>query len=220
MHPKNAIIYKEGIIMYCQNCGSQLSDNSNFCPNCGSKKDKGSIPTEQNQYDTQQHEQPQYQPPQYQQYEQPYKKPRKKRKGCLITLLIGLGIIVLLLVIAALNGGEIGFSTANVAEAYMASQINEATAEPVVKTDTFSTNDSVVYATAKIKNVPSDTKVTAIWHYIPTGESLPSENYITVNKDMWVQFSLENPNGFVPGDYKVEIVLNDEVVKTLNFTVK
>lgn len=184
--------------MFCAKCGAQLPDTSLFCSNCGSKLGDNFV--------------------QPQQYNGVQAKPRKK-KGCLISILIAVGVLIIMFVIAALNGGEVNFSSANVAEAYMASQINESTSEPVVKTESFSQSDTIIYATARIKNVPSDTKVSAIWYYIPTGDSLRSENDIVADSDMWVQFSLANEKGFIPGEYKVEILLNDKAAETLNYIV-
>lgn len=172
-----------------------------------------------------QYRQPQYQPPQYQ--PQPPQgafvsaPPKKKKRGCLIAVIAVLLIFGVLIVAAALNGGEISFSTANVAEACMASQIDMNTFEPVTKTDVFAQTDSVIYVTAIVKNAPDKTKVSAIWYYISTGDSMRSENDIyTKDANTRIQFSLTNSNGFISGDYKVEILLNDQVKETVNFQVK
>ena len=34
-------IYGEKNLVYCSNCGSQISDDAYFCPKCGTKTEKG-----------------------------------------------------------------------------------------------------------------------------------------------------------------------------------
>ena len=190
--------------MFCSKCGAENADTAKFCKSCGAP-----IVFQQPQY-----QQPQYQPPL--QNEKPKK---KKKKGCLITFLIALGILVVLFVAAALNGGEISVSTANIKDAVMASQIDPNTKEAVVATDVFPQASPVIYVTAYIANVPGDTKVSAIWTYVPSGETLEGDPVI-VNQDAQIQFNVEMPNGFMPGEYKVDLLLDDEIKETLNFTVE
>ncbi|NTV89918.1 MAG: zinc ribbon domain-containing protein [Clostridiales bacterium] len=158
-----------------------------------------------------------------QQYQQPVKK--KRKKGCLITVIIVALVIIGLIVAAVLNGGEIGFSTANISEAYMASMINPETSEPLLKTSSFpQAATTEIFATALVKNVPGDTVISAIWYYLPSdgseAQSMRSENDVTADSDMWVNFSLYKPDGFVAGNYKVEILIDEKVSKTLEFKVE
>lgn len=203
--------------MFCQKCGAQTDVGLNFCRSCGAPI---SVPqTEQANYQKPQEKQQNYQQPQYDQ--SVYQKPKKKKKGCLISVIIVACLFLILIVATLLNGGEISFSTANVSEAYMASMIDPETSEPLVTTDVFpQTTTTEIYATVLIKNVPGDTRVSAIWHHIPTGSSLPSENDIIASTDMWINFSLTSPSGFATGEYKVEILLDDEIEETLYFTVE
>lgn len=148
---------------------------------------------------------------------------KKKKNGCLIAFLISLGVVAILIisliVLVAKNGGNIHFSTANISESYMASQIDSKTFEPTVKQSEFSKNISAIYATAKIKNVPSDTTVYSIWTYIPTGETIRCDHDLNVSNDCWVKFDLTG-TPYPTGDYKVDIYLNDKLEKTMDFTVK
>lgn len=201
--------------MFCQKCGAQIDAGTSFCRSCGA-------PISASQAENalyQQPQQPQYQQPSYGQPE--YQKPKKKKKGCLISIIVVAALLVILIIAAVLNGGELSFSTANVSEAYMASSIDEETSEPLVKTDVFPQSTTTeIFATVLIKNVPDDTKVSAIWYHIPTDSSLPSENDIMADTDMWINFSLTSSGGFATGEYKIEILLNDEVEETLYFTVE
>ena len=206
--------------MFCQNCGTQAEEGTLFCKNCGASLGTPAQqqPPQQNYYAPQQP----YTQPQYGQGVPSAQVPvKKKKKGGLIALIIVLALVAVLIVAAILNGGEISFSTANVSEAYMAASVDPYTSEPIDITDVFYQSETTeVYAAALIRNVPDDTKISAIWYYIPTGESVASENDIYTDEDMWVNFSLYLPSGFALGDYKVEIYINDKLKETLNFTVE
>jgi len=206
--------------MFCQNCGAQAEEGTSFCSNCGAAlgTQAQSQPPQQEEFAPQQA----YTQPQYDQQAAPQaEQPVKKKKGCLIAVIIVLALLAVLIVAAVLNGGEISFSTANVSEAYMASSVDPNTSEPLKTTDVFYQNETMeVYAAALIRNVPGDTKVSAIWYHIPTGSSIASENDIHTDQDMWVNFSLYMPEGFTLGDYKVEIYIDDKLKDTLYFTVK
>jgi hypothetical protein len=227
--------YEEDAKMICQKCGVQNGQEASFCIGCGAPL--AAPGTEQGAYQQPQYRQPQYQQPQYQQpqyqqpqyqrpqYQQPpyqpeYQRPKKKKKGCLISVVIVAALAVILIAAVALNGGEISFSTANVSEAAMASEIDPVSSAPLVKTDVFpQSTTTAIYAAALMKNVPDDTKLSAIWYHIPTGSSLASDE-ITISEDLWVNFSLANPDGFDTGEYKVEILVNGKVDETLYFKVE
>jgi len=199
--------------MFCSNCGTKIESGAKFCSSCGTAVVKSSIglanqpvsPLSQQPLKANQH-----------QYSF-----LKKRKGCLIAVGVVALLFVILIILAVMNGGEISFSTANISKAYMASEINSQTSEPLTKTDVFPKRTTTrIYATAHAKNIPGKTKFSAVWYHIPSGSSLKSENDIIADKDMWLNFSLTNPQGFVVGNYKVEILINDKVKKTLNFKVE
>ncbi|MBN1472164.1 MAG: zinc-ribbon domain-containing protein [Syntrophaceae bacterium] len=199
--------------MFCSNCGQKIESGAKFCSSCGTAVTKPatepanqpvSPPSQTHVIDNQQ------------QYSF-----LKKRKGCLISLGVVAFLFLALIILAILNGGEISFSTANISEAYMASKINPKTSEPLIKTDVFPKRTTTrIYATALVKNIPGKTKFSAIWYHLPSGSSIRSENDIITDKDMWLNFSLTNPRGFVAGDYKVEILINDKVKQTLIFKVE
>jgi hypothetical protein len=91
-------------------------------------------------------------------------------------------------------------------------------AEPLVKTEVFRKRSTIkIYAVALVKNVPADTRLSAVWYPIPTGASRRIENDIVTDKDMWVNFNLTNPRGFVAGEYKADMMINGKVEKTLHF---
>lgn len=226
--------------MFCPRCGTQNADGTRFCVSCGApltaqpqdagqyrpasqpgppaygQPQNGPYPSGQSPSGPYSYGQPSYgQPP----YGQPPVK-KKKKKGCLIAVLIVAVLLIGLIVAAILNGGEVSFSTANVSEAYMTTGVDPVSGEPLDHTDTFSEWASGIYAAAYIKNAPDDTEVTAIWYHIPTNSSLASEDVLSVSGNTWVSFSLTNPNGFTPGQYKIEILIDDKVAETLEFQVE
>lgn len=199
--------------MFCSQCGKKAEDGAKFCAGCGAAIAGQSFGAGSQQP----HPRPQ------QQIRDNFSKfaHLTKRKGCLVAAGIVAFLFLLLIILAVLNGGEISFSTARISEAYMASKIDPVTSEPLIKKDIFPKRSTTrIYATALAKNIPSDTKFSAIWYHIPSGSNIRSENDVIANKDMWLNFSLTNPRGFVAGEYKVEILINDKVKKTLNFKVE
>ncbi len=205
--------------MFCHNCGAPAEEGTLFCKNCGASLGTPAQPQPpQQNYSA---PQPAYIPPQYNQAAPPAQSPAKKKKGGLIALIIVLALVAILIVAAIINGGEISFSTANISEAYMAASVDPSTSEPLEITDVFYQQETTeVYAVALVRNVPSDTKISAIWYHIPSGSSVASENDIYTDQDMWVNFSLYMPDGFTLGEYKVEIYIDDKLKETLYFTVE
>lgn len=199
--------------MFCSNCGTKVEAGAKFCSACGASLARPSTGFEK------QTASPPLQQPAFPGQQQASF--LKKRKGCLIAVGVVALLFLALMVLAILNGGEISFSTARISEAYMASKINQETSEPLIKTNVFPKRTTTrIYATALAKNIPGKTKFSAIWYHLPSGSSMKSENDLVIDKDMWLNFSLTNPRGFVVGDYKVELLINDKMKKTLNFKVE
>jgi len=199
--------------MFCSNCGRKAEDGAKFCAGCGAPIGSQTAGAGSGQT-----------PPKPQQ-PAPDRSSRfahlTKRKGCLIAIGVVAFLFLTLMVLAILNGGEISFSTANISEACMASRINPTTSEPLIKKDIFPKRSTTkIYAVALAKNIPGKTKFSAVWYHIPSGSSMKSENDLIIDKDMWLNFSLANPRGFVAGEYKVELLINDKVKKTLYFSVE
>lgn len=199
--------------MFCSNCGTKIESGAKFCSSCGTAVAKPSIGPA-NQTVSPLSQQP------VTANQQPYSF-LKRPKGCLIAVGVVAFLFLIVIILAVMNGGEISFSTANISEAYMASKINPRTSEPLIKTNVFPRRKTTtIYVTALAKNIPGKTKFSAVWYHIPSGSSLKSENDLIIDKDMWLNFSLTNPRGFVVGDYKVEILINDKVKETLHFKIE
>jgi len=209
----NAPAPAESNYIFCSNCGTKLDSQAAFCKSCGQSLSSGKHTTASAPAPAS----PTTAIPE-----------KKKSKGCLIALIVGilgvLGVIAIIFVafvaMALVKDEDISYSSANVSEACMASQIDPDTFEPLDDVSNFSQEDTILYATAYIKNAPEGTSASSIWYYLPTGESMASENDVTIDTDGWIEFELSSDTGFSAGDYKVEILLNDEVAETLTFSIE
>jgi hypothetical protein len=184
--------------MFCNKCGAENPENIEFCSSCGTF-----ILTENVHESTP---------------DTAYIH-KHKRKG-LWTVILSLAVLLAaFVVIAVLNGGEFSFTTARFTDTVMASQIDLQSLEPITATDVFPKTADVIYVTTFVKNVPPGTKVSAVWVYIPTGETLEGDPEI-LNGDAQIQFNVTMTNDFTTGEYKVELFINNKVKKTLYFKVE
>ncbi len=193
--------------MYCQKCGAENGTGAKFCKGCGTELSENLS-----------------QPSSCEAHEDfsksnPRKAGKSRKKGCLIVAGAVVLVLVVLVMIALLNGGEASFTTANIQNAVVAKEIDPQTKEATIEQDVFPQDTSVIYVTFYVKNAPSDTKVSAIWVYLPTEESLAGEP-VYLEKDAQVQFNVEMPNGFFPGEYQVDLFVDDKLEESLSFLVE
>ena len=125
-------------------------------------------------------------------------------------------IPLLALALTALACGG-SFSTANIPDAWMS------TDEAGDNRTTVFTQDAVFFAQVQLKNAPDDTTVKAVWTAVSVEGVDPNfvinETEFTSSDDL-IHFSLSNDQLWPPGQYKVEIFLNDSLDKTLTFSVQ
>ncbi len=220
--------------MFCFKCGNELPDNSKFCKSCGAQQNVAPTQGEQQQ-PSQQPQQEQYTASatsntqsQQQPYQVPYNnqqdevpKKKKKGKGCLTTILVIASILIVLVIVAALNGGEIDFTTAGITNVQTATQIDQATSKPIGVTNTFATSAPVIYATASVKNSPMDTVIKSEWWYPDSNILIDQAEIKTTMPNQNFYFSLSRPNnGFPPGNYEVKLFIDGKEDKIVKFTVK
>lgn len=127
-----------------------------------------------------------------------------------------ISFVAALLVLTALACG-FNVSTANIQEANMAR--DAAGSQP---TTTFE-QDETFYAVVELANAPDDTRIKAVWTMIEGDGEEP-------NQQLWedevsgsnadINFSLSNDQLWPVGQYKVEVYLNDELDRTLEFEVE
>jgi hypothetical protein len=95
---------------------------------------------------------------------------------------------------------------------------------PVDPTNVFSASD-VIHAVVHLNHAPANTKVTATWYVVDVGSAADPNSQIdstdiTTDGSRNVDFSLSPQPKWPVGSYKVEIGLNGQLVKTLEYSVK
>lgn len=126
-------------------------------------------------------------------------------------------ILVLMLAVAGLACG-FSVSTANISDAFMS--LDDAGAQ---RTTTYAQTDTTFYAQVILENAPDDTVVKAVWTAVSAQDTEPNllidETSLTSGSAP-LTFSLSNDGLWPIGGYKVDIYLNDELNRTLAFTVQ
>jgi hypothetical protein len=128
-----------------------------------------------------------------------------------------LALFVGLLVLAALACGG-SFSTANITSARMTSD-----SEGTQETSVFTPSETF-YCIVEVANAPEDTALRVVWTAVDVeGEEPNLELNVTdatVGEDEVFTFHLTNDSLWPAGQYKVDIYLNDELDRTLEFQVQ
>lgn len=122
----------------------------------------------------------------------------------------------LLIWLVGCGGGEISFSTANIADARLTKD-----REGTQTTTTF-TPDSIFYLQVNLANAPDDTKVKAAWTAVAVSDVEPNTALDDVELTQGsglLTFDLTNNQPWPVGDYKVDVYLNDTLDRTLTFRV-
>lgn len=216
----------ESLPKFCASCGAPVTTPGHFCASCGA-------PLQSAQEDGTHVTPPGTQAPPVSGYGAPAysstytnaaaqssMKP-KKGKSWLIALLIVLLLAAGLIALLALNGGEVSFSTANLSEFAMAAEVDPALLSPAIKTDVFSTDAPIVYATMLVKNAPEGTVVSADWVYEEEDYTIGTAEVSTTETSQYIAFNLTMPDtGFPEGRYRVDISLDGKFQRSLTFQVK
>lgn len=108
-------------------------------------------------------------------------------------------------------------STANIKDAYMARD-----GDGNEKTTTFA-QDEKFYCIVELANAPDDTVVKAVWYAVEaegTEPNLKIDEASLTTGDGTLTFDLTNDMLWPLGKYKVELYINDELAKTVEFEVR
>jgi hypothetical protein len=135
--------------------------------------------------------------------------------------------LVLLIALFAIPALACQFSasTARITEAVMATAVEGDNFDPVGVTDTYPADQPEFHAVVSVANAPGDTLVKAVWIAVDVGSAAEpgttiDETQVSVEGSRNVHFSLTpNAGGWPPGKYKVDIYLNDQLDRSLTFTV-
>ena len=112
---------------------------------------------------------------------------------------------------------EFNASTANISDAWMSTDENGA--ERV----TAFAQDAIFYVQVDLQNAPDDTKLKAAWTAVEAQDTEPNflineTEFVTASGQ--VHFTLSNDNLWPTGKYKVDIYMNDQLAKTVEFEVR
>ena len=127
-------------------------------------------------------------------------------------------LLLLTTLLAACGGEEVSFSTANIKQAVLAKDnAGSQTTTVFNPTDTF-------YAIVDLANAPDDTKVKAVWTAVDVGDAA-APNYLLdevelTSSDGTLSFDMTNDGAWPAGSYKVDLYLNGELDRTLDFRVQ
>jgi hypothetical protein len=135
-----------------------------------------------------------------------------KTKTILLVAILGITALFL-------SACEFSFSTANIANAYMA-----ADGDGAQPTTAFA-QDAIFYAIVDLANASDETTVKAVWVAVKAEDVEPEfviDETTLTSGDAILTFSLENaPDTLWPlGQYRVDIYLNDELDTSLAFEVQ
>ncbi len=211
---------------FCASCGAPVTTPGHFCASCGAplqftQEGTHVSPPAGTQAPTSSYGTPVNTSAYTNTAEQPLTVKPKRGKGWLIALLIVLALAAGLIILLSLNGGEVSFSTANLSEYAIASEVDPVLLSPTVKADVFSTDAPIVYATVLVRNAPEDTLVTAKWVYEDESYDIGTSELFTTETNQYLAFNLTIPDtGFPVGSYRVDISLNGEFQKSMTFTVE
>jgi hypothetical protein len=128
------------------------------------------------------------------------------------TILFGAFMMVLFIMACSISA-----STANIADAWMATDETGST-----RVTTYSPFDTF-YAIVDLRNAPDTTNVKAVWTAVNVEGAAPNEVINETTGTMGsglLHFRLSFPEPWPPGEYKVDIYLNDKLDKTIKFEVR
>jgi hypothetical protein len=134
--------------------------------------------------------------------------------------------LLLLAMSVALPACSASFSTANIADAVLAKDVQGNDFDPVGATSTFTTDQPAIHLVVTLKNAPSDTVLKTVWTAIDVGDAAPAnteidQTEITMDGSGNVHFTLSQPSSGVwpAGRYKVDIYLNGKLDRTLEYQI-
>jgi hypothetical protein len=126
-------------------------------------------------------------------------------------------VFIGLLVLAALACGG-SFSTAKIDNARLTSD------ESGTQETTVYTPSETFYCIVEVANAPEDTTLRVVWTAVDVEGEEPNlelqQTEATVGEDNVFTFHLTNDSQWPAGQYKVDIYLNDELDRTLEFQVQ
>ena len=132
-----------------------------------------------------------------------------------------LGLVTLLFVFTACNRSKSPDSMVTFGKVVIAADVDSSNA-PTALADTFSTQQKTIYVVAEAKEVAPGTRLSANWY--KDGQALQVSNEVVAAQgyhDTNIEFHM-NPgaDGWLPGSYKVQIIVNGNPGPEASFSIK
>jgi len=91
---------------------------------------------------------------------------------------------------------------------------------PIEATDVFSEGTEEIFLSVRFDNITPENILKAEWYYYGNSEIISVQEFQT-DKILsgYNSFNIKVKEGFPPGDYKVSVFLDDELLKVIEFTV-
>lgn len=141
-----------------------------------------------------------------------------------MTVRAPLWLISLLLVALSLTGCS--KEPPSLVSATLTDKVDDVTKAPLNPMTSFPQGSKLLYLSTLVKNPVKGTKVEARWLYDKEGKG----NFATIDtssvpfddaaRQRYVAFSLEAATVFPAGAYKVQVLLNDQLIKEVAFSVQ
>lgn len=115
-----------------------------------------------------------------------------------------LSLSVLCLFILAFSACSVPARNPSIDEPVIAKSVDMKTSKPIEASSTFSQSDPVIYFSIRIKDLPEDTKLKAVWKYLGDGTEIPAE--IITKGTGYEVFTLKRSGSQFPdGQYEVTV---------------
>ena len=132
-------------------------------------------------------------------------------------------VLLLVLMSLALAGceGSLPLQTAGLSDPAISTAVDLNTKAPLEVATIFPADTKTLYATVRVKNVPADTGVKAVFYYLEGSRQQIAEDMVKAQEgSRYLGYAFNPPeNGWPVGRYEVEFVLNGEVGEKTEFSV-
>ncbi len=116
-------------------------------------------------------------------------------------------------------------ASAEITGAVLAKDVKGTPFQAVDPTTSFPVNQPVIHLLVSVANLPAETKLKTVWVAVDVGAAAPAntkidESEVRATGDATAHFSLSKPtNGWPPGKYKADIYVNDNLDRSVYFTI-
>ncbi len=129
-------------------------------------------------------------------------------------------ILSFFIIVVALSACSLPSKEITLLDAKIATAIDDKF-QPLKVTNSFPEETANVFCWLKWKNAQTNTRLTAKWHYVTEDIHILDYAFAIPRKEGSGGISLSMPEGktLPPGQYRVDVVLNNRTLRTLTFTI-